>query len=155
MNILEQQNDNSIETKYWTSFEIDCTLINYAHLNLFKPTIIMQDVVRINSMLQLIYDTCIDNGFAMLFIRTFLMPCEQLVYSLLNIETLCVENMETSLVDIAKSKQLLVIGKRKYSNLFSIVLLRKIASDICRRQPYVNIDINNYEHWIEETEKQS
>ena len=146
---IRQQNDNSIETNNWTSFESNSTLLNYAHLNLYKPSITKMYFNDIDSIIQLMYDTCIDNGFAMLFTRTCLLPCEQLVYSLLNIETICVDNMETNLVDIATSKQFVVISKRKYSNLFSIVLLRKVGSDVSQRQLHVDITVNYYENWIE------
>ena len=136
-----------ISTTYWSPEHKVLAQEYSADLVVYKHNLTLRDdKFDIVKLMEYLHATCRKNSFVMLFIRTETTPCERLVHWLLDKK--CETHNESEIASKATNLGFAVIGKRSYSNLFTILLLRKVVSTRANDQTIVNITTNTFE-WID------
>ena len=138
---------DNIEIIDWNSKNIFSNQ-NCADLILFKYPVTINENLNIEMIMEHINLICKVNGFAMLFVRNSITHCERLIHTLMRLK--CEDNdMKINIIDVVVKHGFMVIGKRTYSNLFSIYFLRKIGNELIDEQIIVKISSNSMEKWID------
>ena len=135
--------DNTIEKISWNLArrkKLKSSQTN--NLVLINLTNMIDKNIDINMMLDILNGTCENNCFAMLFVRTSVLPCERLIHYLLDLKLK--ENDLKFIIGLLTSNGWSIIAERSCRNIFSIFLFRKLKLELIQNRNLVKINENSY-----------